>query len=202
MDSSNIYSPKNYAGGKLKIDISYINDPLFPSRGVVWNTEFSSLFGVGSNSKNLTKLTSDMTVYASFNNERKLFAIIRLGGGHIFSKNYEYFQALNLGLNNFDRGYRKNRFSGSSLAYSSAELRVKLFRSQSYFLLGDVGVIGFYDLGRVWQKNEVSHRWHQSFGGGLYYAPFNLVVISATMGISKEDQLFNFSLGTKFNLTF
>jgi Omp85 superfamily domain len=202
LDSSDIFTIKDYAGGKFKIDMSYINDQLFPSRGVVWNTEFSSLFGINGNSKNLIKLTTDMTVYASLSNERRLFAIIRLGGGHIFSKNYEYFQALNLGANNYIRGFRKNRFSGSSLAYSSAELRVKLFRSQSYFLPGDVGVIGFYDIGRVWQKQEVSHRWHQSFGGGLYYAPFNLIVISGTVGISREDQLFNFSLGTKFNLTF
>jgi len=202
LDSASIYSNKDYAGGKYKIDVSYINNELIPSRGIIWNTEFSALFGLNANSKNLTKLTSDMTVYASLNNERKLFAIIRLGGGHIFSKNYEYFQALNLGSNNFDRGFRKNRFSGSSLLYGSAESRVKLFQSQSYFLPGDVGVIGFYDIGRVWQKEEVSHRWHPSYGGGLYYAPFNLIVVSATVGVSKEDQLFNFSLGTKFNLTF
>ncbi|MEP6615551.1 MAG: BamA/TamA family outer membrane protein [Ginsengibacter sp.] len=202
LDSSSIYSVKDYAGAKFKIDLSYLNNQLFPSRGIEWNTEFSSLFGLNSNSKNLTKLTSDMTVYASLNNERKFFAIIRLGGGHIFSKNYEYFQALNLGSNNFNRGFRKNRFSGSSLAYGSMELRVKLYKSQSYILPGDVGVIGFYDIGRVWKKEEISHRWHQSFGGGLYYAPFNLIVISGTVGISSEDQLFNFSLGTKFNLTF
>jgi hypothetical protein len=202
LDSGDIYTTKDYVGGKFKIDVSYLNDQLFPSRGVEWNTEFTSLFGISGGAKNLTKFTSDMTVYASLNNERKLFAIIRLGGGHIFSKNYEYFQALNLGSNNVIRGFRKNRFSGSSMLYGSGELRVKLFKSQSYFLPGDVGIIGFYDIGRVYKKDEVSHRWHNSYGGGLYYAPFNLVVISGTVGISKEDQLLNFSLGTKFNLTF
>jgi hypothetical protein len=202
LDSADVYTTKDYLGGKFKIDVNYLNDQLFPSRGVEWYTEFTSLFGLSGGGKNLTKLTSDMTVYASLNNERKFFAIIRLGGGHIFSKNYEYFQALNLGSNNFIRGFRKNRFSGSSLLYGSTELRVKLFRSQSYFLPGDVGVIGFYDIGRVYKKEEVSHRWHNSFGGGLYYAPFNLAVVSATVGISKEDQLLNFSIGTKFNLNF
>ena len=71
-----------------------------------------------------------------------------------------------------------------------------------YILPGDVGVIGFYDVGRVWLRSEKSHQWHNSFGGGFYYAPFNLVIVSATIGISKEDKLFNFSLGTKFRLTF
>ncbi len=143
-----------------------------------------------------------MTVYASLSEERKLMAVIRLGGGHIFTKNFEYFQALTLGVNNYIRGYRKNRFSGSSLAYGSAELRVKLFQSHSYIAPGDFGIIGFYDIGRVWERGETSKKWHPSYGGGLYFSPFNLTVITATVGISNEDQLFNFSIGTKFNLIF
>ena len=201
-DSASVYSTKDYLGGKLKIDINYVNNELLPTRGVTWYTELSSLAGLSSKSKNLTKFTTDMTVYASLSEARKLVGIFRFGGGHIFTKNFEYFQALTLGANNFLRGFRKNRFAGSSLAYGSAEIRVKLFQSQSYILPGDVGVIGFYDVGRVWLRNEISHQWHQSYGGGLYYSPFNIVIISATVGVSNEDKLFNFSLGTKFNLTF
>ena len=69
---------------------------------------------------------NDMTVYASLSEARKLMGILRVGGGHIFSKNFEYFQALNLGANNYLRGLRKDRFSGSGLFYSSFELRVKI----------------------------------------------------------------------------
>jgi hypothetical protein len=201
-DSSSIYSPKTYLGGKLRLDINFVNNELLPTRGITWYNELSSMAGLNKNSMNITKLTSDMTVYASLNEERKLMGIFRFGGGHIFSKNFEYFQALTLGANNFVRGFRKQRFSGSGLAYGSAELRVKLFQSQSYILPGDIGVIGFYDIGKVWLKNQTSKQWHQSYGGGFYYSPFNIVIISATMGVSNEDKLFNFSLGTKFYLTF
>ena len=107
-----------------------------------------------------------------------------------------------MGGNNYLRGYRKNRFSGSSIAYANAELRVKLFKSQSYILPGDVGVMGFYDIGRVWQRGEISKKWHGSYGGGLYYVPYSLVMLSCTVGFSPEDKLFNFTLGTKFKLTF
>jgi hypothetical protein len=201
-DSTSIYSTKDYVGGKLKVDINYINNELFPTRGVVWYSEFSSMRGLNKNSRNLTKITTDMQVYAALSEHNKLVTTVKLGGGHIFSKNFEYFQALNLGANNFIRGFRKNRFSGSTLAYGSMELRVKLFKSESYILPGDVGLLGFYDIGRVWQRGESSGKWHASYGGGFYYAPFNLVLVSATYAISDEDQLFNFSLGTKFNLTF
>ncbi|WP_462249109.1 metallophosphoesterase [Ferruginibacter sp.] len=201
-DSASIYGTKHFLGGKAKLDISYINNELFPTRGITWFTEFTTLRGFNDNTHALTKLTSDMTIYASIKDPGSVAAVLRFGGGHIFSKHYEYFQALNIGANNILRGYRKNRFSGSSIAYASAELRLKLFKSQSYLLPGNVGVMGFYDLGKVWQRGETSKKWHGAYGGGLYYVPYSLVMISATMGFSPEDKLFNFSLGTKFKLVF
>lgn len=201
-DSGNIYSIKQYFGGKVKFDISYINNELFPTRGITWFTEFTGLRGFNDSTHALSKLGSDMTIYASISDLSKVMAVFRFGGGHIFSKNFEYFQGFNLGANNFMRGFRKNRFTGSSMAYGSAEFRLKLFSSQNYLLPGDVGILGFYDIGRVWLKNENSNKWHSSVGGGLYYVPYSLIMVSATIGISDEDKLFNFTLGTKFNLTF
>jgi hypothetical protein len=202
LSSASVYTNKSYLGVKGAIHINNLNSELFPTRGIQWNTELSALAGVSGNSGSLTKLTSDMAVYASLSSPAKLVAVLRLGGGHIFNKNFEYFQALNLGANNFLRGFRKNRFSGSSLAYGSMELRYKLFQSKWYVLPGDVGLVAFNDVGRVWLRSEKSKRWHNAYGGGLYYVPFNMVIVSATMAFSKEENLFNFSVGTKINITF
>lgn len=201
-DSASIYGTKQFAGGKARIDISYTNNEHFPTRGITWFTEFTALAGLDSNAHSLTKLTSDMTIYASLSDHSRLSAVFRFGGGHIFNKQYEYFQAMNIGGGDYLRGYRKNRFSGSSIAYANTELRLKLFKSQSYLLPGDVGVLGFYDIGRAWQKGEDSKKWHNGYGGGLYYVPYSLVMVSASIGFSPEDKLLNFSLGTKFRLAF
>jgi hypothetical protein len=201
-DSISIYGEKEFLGGKARLDINYINNEIFPTRGITWFNEFTSLRGFNANTHALTKLTSDMTIYASLSDHSTLSAIFRAGGGHIFSKNYEYFQALSLGANNYLRGYRKNRFTGTSTAYANTELRLRLLKSKSYIVPGDVGVMGFYDVGRVWQRGENSNKWHNSYGGGLYYIPYSLVMLSLTAGFSPEDRLFNFSLGTKFKLTF
>jgi outer membrane translocation and assembly module TamA len=169
----------------------------------MWNTDLTILGGIKGNAGALTKFTSDMSVYASLSTFSRLVGVLRLGGGHIFNKNFEYFQALNLGSNNFLRGFRKNRFSGSSLAYGSLELRAKLFRSGWYILPGDFGLVAFNDIGRVWLRNTSSRRWHNAYGGGIYYVPFNMVIVSATMAFSREEKsLFNFSVGTKLNITF
>jgi Omp85 superfamily domain/Calcineurin-like phosphoesterase len=202
LDSAAVYSNKSYAGAKLAIELNNLNSELFPTRGLHWNTEFSFLSGISDKSSGVVKLTSDMAIYASLSNPARVVTVIRLGAGHIFNKNFEYFQALNLGSNNFLRGFRKNRFTGSSLAYGSLEMRVKLFRSNWYILPGDVGVLGFGDIGRVWLKSESSERWHTVVGGGFYYVPFDMVLVSANIGFSGEDKLLNFSVGTKINITF
>ena len=202
LDSSSIYSQKTYVGGKLNLLINNLDNVLLPTRGINWLTEFTSVAGVGETSKPYTALTTDMSVHAALTDPAKVVGVLRLGYGQIFSKHYEYFQMMNLGANNILRGFRKDRFSGTALAYTSLELRVKLFQSRSYFLPGDVGIIGFNDLGRVWLRDQKSTLWHDSYGFGFYYTAYNYVLISATMAFSKEEQLFNFSLGTKFNITF
>jgi hypothetical protein len=202
LDSNHVYALKTYVGGKITILINNLDNVLLPTRGINWKTDFVALGGLTKSSNPYTALTSDMTVHAALSEPAKLVTVVRIGGGHIFSKNYEYFQTMNLGVNNFLRGYRKDRFSGTSMFYSSLELRAKLFESKSYIFPGAVGLVGFTDVGKVWLKGQKSDVWHHSYGGGFYYAAYNFVLLSATMAFSKEDQLFNFSIGTKFNLTF
>jgi len=202
LDSATLYTSKSYGGGKLSINVNNLNAELFPTRGVDWKTDFTSMQGLDANSKTITKLESNMAVYASISDPAKIVAVLKLGGGHIFSTQYEYFQALTLGGDNYLRGYLKDRFSGSSLAYADIELRVKICDVRSYVMPGALGVVGFNDFGRVWVKGDQSNVWHDGYGTGLYYTPFNMVIVSATVAFSNENTLFNFTVGTKINLTF
>jgi hypothetical protein len=202
LDSLEVYSIKTYAGAKVGALINNLNNDLFPTRGINWLTTFTQMQPLSKNSEPLTKFESDMVVYASLNSPARWVTVLRLGGGHIFSKELEYFQALTLGANNYLRGFRKNRFSGNSMAYASLEFRYKLFESTSYVLPGQMGLVAFNDIGRVWLKGESSRRWHYAYGGGFYYVPFSMVMLSATMALSSEEHLVNFTLGSKLNLTF
>ncbi|RYZ32531.1 MAG: hypothetical protein EOP49_37390 [Sphingobacteriales bacterium] len=202
LDSVSVHTNKSFVGGRMNIDINNLNNEFYPTRGVEWNNQLVYLQNMHNNNSPLLRLQSDMTVYASLAGPGRLLAILRLGGGHIFTDNFEYFQALNLGANNFLRGFRKNRFAGSSLAYGSIELRYKLFNVRSTVLPGSFGIVGFDDIGRVWMKNEVSNKWHNAVGGGVYFLPFDLVSIAATIAASEEESLFNFSVGAKLSFYF
>ena len=202
LDSLSVYSSKTYAGVKAAIELDNLNSNLFPTRGIRWVNKFTIYRSLNDYGESLDKLESDMTIYASLKIPARVVGVIRMGGGHIFNDSIDYFQAFSLGQNNVLRGFRKNRFSGTSMAYGSLELRIKLFESRSYVLPGQVGLIVFNDVGRVWYPREQSKKWHYAAGGGIYYNPFNLAIVSATVGFSKEEQVFNFSVGTKFNITY
>jgi hypothetical protein len=202
LDSASIYTHKQYMGGKMFININNVNNELFPTRGVNWHTELTAYGGLSGMAKPYTALQSDMDIYASLSDPAKLIAVIRFGGGHIFSKDFEFFQAMAVGQNNYLRGFRKNRFSGRSMLYNSVELRAKLFDVKSYILPGAFGLVGFNDVARVWSDGETSVKWHDSYGGGIYYIPFNMFILSATTAFSSEEMLFNVTIGTKLNLTF
>ena len=37
--------------------------------------------------------------------------------------------------------------------------------------MGELGILGFADVGRVWAEGEQSDTWHNGVGGGLWLAP-------------------------------
>ena len=202
LDSLFVYSTKTYAGLKAAVELDNLNSNLFPTRGIRWVNKFTMYRPLGDYGKQVNKFESDMTIYASLKIPAKVVGVIRMGGGHMFNDSVDYFQALSIGQNNVLRGFRKNRFTGTSSIYGSLELRIKLLDSKSYIFPGQVGLLVFNDVGRVWYTGDESRKWHYDAGGGIYYNPFNLVIMSATVAYSKEENIFSFSLGTKFNITY
>jgi hypothetical protein len=201
MDSANIFSNKSYVGGKVALILDNRNNDLFPTRGMLWINELLMTKGVNGTSKQFMSYTSDMKLYASLTEPAKVVLAMKFGGARIFSKSFEYFQAVNIGANTGLYSFRKNRFSGQGSLYGGLELRVKLIDVNSYILPGALGIMGFYDIGRVF-LDGTGKKWHNGFGGGFYYVPFNLFTITATAGVMEGEQIFNFSLSTRFHLTF
>ncbi len=201
LDSADIFTKKAYVGAKVLIHLDNRNSEVFPTRGIHWDNQLIYAAGIKNGSDNLSRISSDMTVYISQNNPAKVIAVLKMGGSKLLNKKFEFFQAIPLG-NNELQGFRNNRYLGSSTLYGSLELKVKLFDLDSYVLSGPVGITGFYDIGRVWLRGERSKTYHGAYGTGLYFVPFNLFVISAAAGFSQTDRVFNFSIGTKVNITY
>lgn len=139
----------------------------------------------------------ELALYKSLNVRKTLVLSDRLGGGFSLGRT-TFYQSLFLGGEGNLLGYRKYRFAGQQSLYNNLELRLALTDFGNYIVRGQMGLTGFYDVGRVWQDGESSHVWHQGVGGGLYFAPAYMAVFSLVAGYSREGWYPYFTMGLRF----
>lgn len=197
LDSASVYTDKYYAGLRVALQIDTRNNVLLPSRGILWTTSLHGNQGLNEDQRHYLQLQTDMSIYASFRIPANVVLVTRFGGGTIWGEP-EFFQSMMLGGTQNLRGFRNYRFAGRSMVYNNTELRLKLFQFTSYLFPATVGLIAFNDIGRVWVKDERSKVWHDGYGGGLYFSPINMFIITAVIGHSKEETLPYITFGFRF----
>ncbi|ASZ10956.1 BamA/TamA family outer membrane protein [Chitinophaga pendula] len=197
LDSLTVFRDKYYAGLRLALQVDTRNSQVLPSRGVFWTTSLLGNQGLNEEKRNYMQLQTDLSFFTSFRIPASVVIISRFGGGVQWG-NPEYFQGMMLGGIQHLRGYRNYRFNGTSMVYNNMEARIKLLKFKSYLFPATVGLIAFNDVGRVWQKGETSHEWHDGYGGGLYFVPLDMFMITAVVGHSKEETLPYITLGWRF----
>ncbi|MGC4038017.1 MAG: metallophosphoesterase [Chitinophagaceae bacterium] len=195
LDSATLYENKFWLGGQAGFNIDNRNNKIIPTRGVNWQTSFKAMKGLNNGiAKNYSQLNSDFTIYISPPGNTNFVLAERFGAGINFG-NYEFFQAQYLSGTENLRGYRKYRFAGTSMLYNNLELRIKVADFRTYLFPGAIGLLGFFDTGKVWVKNDPTSAWHKGYGGGIWIAPMKKVVISASYAASKEGGLPLISFG-------
>ncbi len=106
-----------------------------------------------------------------------------------------------LGHNTYLRGFRRNRFAGDKGgAYFNSDVRIKIFDNPNAIIPYRIGLLLFYDVGRVFQNEENSNVWHTGYGFGIYAVPFReRFVIGLSLGFSVEETAFlQFGFGKLF----
>jgi Omp85 superfamily domain len=194
LDAVSLYKTKSYAGGQAQLHFDNRNNKALPGRGMNWETSFSVYKGLSTVSNNFSQLNSDLSLYISFNKQANLVIATRIGAGFSFGK-YEFYQAQYLSGTENLRGYRKYRFAGDKMLYHNLDLRIKLADFRTYLFPGSIGLLAFHDVGRVWLKGERSSKWHEGYGGGLWFAPLKRFVITGSYGYGDDGGLPVISFG-------
>lgn len=187
--TSGIFSSKQYLMGKLKYIYKNVDNIVYPTKGAVFNALGNYSQGISSGSSDYGSLTGDFTFYQTIRLPAKITFLGRVGGGKSFG-DYEFFQAQKLSGLSEVRGFRRSRFYGAESVYSNIEARVKLFNIHTRIFNGKFGALAFHDIGRVWFDGEDSNTWHSGYGGGLWLAPLDLLIVSFTMSHSNESNLY------------
>lgn len=197
----------SFAGASWDYAVGRRNDPLFTQRGSVFSIRGRHLSQVEGPKNRFSAYHGSFSLFHSFREESRLVLASRVGGG-INSGNYPFYQAQILDGKTSLRGFRKTRFYGDRQLYANFEVRLQLLSFRSYLFPASMGILGFYDVGRIWYKNDMgidpsaidanSDVWHKGGGGGVWFTPFNFTVLSAELAYSNEGTLGYVRLGFLF----
>lgn len=192
-----VFDEQLYLGIKAGYQIERVDSKVFPTRGLklrlgaLWNNSMNVV------DEGYSNLNGDLTAYFSLRAPFKATLATRIGGS-LNQGEYQIYQAAFLGRTTNVRGHRGQRFAGDGVAWVNTDLRIPLFNIRSKVLPGTLGIVGLYDTGRVWLEGEDSDVWHTGYGGGLWFRPLDIAVISMHYGISDDDDVFELKFGFSF----
>ncbi|WP_090662493.1 BamA/TamA family outer membrane protein [Parafilimonas terrae] len=196
-DSAVITDDKFHLGAVINFTSDSRDNKMLPTFGAYINVRMQSYAGLNDYSNAFTQIIPQVAVYKSITNSGSVVLANRLGGGVTFGKP-AFYQLLFLDGKDNLSGYRQYRFAGQQMLYNNTEMRIKVADIASYVLPGQFGLLGFFDVGRVWVDNENSAKWHNGFGGGIYFAPAQLFLLRATLAYSEEGWYPYISFGFRF----
>ena len=192
---STVFTKKHFAGGNLKLEYTHTDNELYPRKGVIIRSQLGFTQNVKDNDRSFLHGGLSISGYATV---RALTFALRLGTAANFGNEFEFYQANTIGGTTNLRGYRRDRFSGKTAVYGNTEVRLNFGTANLYLLKGQLGLLAFSDVGRVWIPNEESNTLHWGYGGGLFFVPYNKIAFTITYGASTEDQFVILKAGFLF----
>ncbi len=181
----NLFTDKFHGGLFANFSWDKRDHKLFPTKGFSFNLLLQGYEGLNKNSCSFAQIFPQISFYKSLDSKGNILIANRTGAGFTTGTT-TFYQSAFLGSQDNLLGFRKNRFAGDQLLYNNIEARINLPNFLHYILPGKIGLIGFYDAGRVWVKNERSDTTHHGYGGGIYLAPFNRLFVRVIAGYSDE----------------
>ena len=186
----------HYIGLRLNYSIFKIDDPIYTTSGLDLKITPSLNVNLANSDQSFFGLQGHLTAYNFIPLPRPLVWATRIAGGVNYG-DFSFYQAHYLGRNTVFRGFRENRVGGKSSFVWSNDLRLKLFKIPGKVLPFTFGVIGAYDHGRVWNKDQESvEGWHSSYGGGFWISPFDVANMSFYFMSVPADDEFDFKEST------
>ncbi len=183
-----------FAGVQSTLTIENRDHPLNPKQGYHWTNDVRVNAGIEHATESYAQMASALSLYFSPSTSPQITFAARAGIAHTLG-DFPFYRANTLGSKSNLRGYSSTRFAGRTATFQNLDLRLKLLSFSAHLASGEMGVLGFFDNGRVWTDDEDSDVWHNSYGGGIWFNLFDRAILAATVGISDENTLFGVKLG-------
>ena len=184
--TGNIFDRKRFLGGLLGLHYDNVDNVFSPRSGLRFESivNWTKLLNGGDS---FTGLRARLEFYKQLDRKENFILASQIGWAQNFGNGYEFYQMPNLGGDQL-RGYRDNRFYGSTSFWQSTDIRWRIADSENKIVPFSFGVFGSFDYGRVWLSGESSNNWHNSFGGGIWVRPLGTMVFSLASYFPKEGE--------------
>lgn len=193
-----VFNTQWFGGAEFELAFNNADDQQMPTTGIRFFAGADWKANLKTIDRNFLKYYADLTYYLSINNKQSLILATRLGFEHLRG-DFEFFQGAILDGNTNFRGFRRDRFYGNSSFYHQTDLRLRIASVSNGALFPfSFGITAGFDHGRVWLRSEDSDVWHYSYGGSLWIAPVDFIVINTALFRSAEGNLLRVSLGYNF----
>lgn len=190
------FGPHHFAGLEAGYRFLNVNDEVYPTQGVAWTTGAGYTMNVDEKNESYVSANTDASIYIPLGS---LFSMALRAGGATMSGKADFFNLNKLGGGGSGeiRAFERERFYGKHTAYAGGDLRW-IFNTNNYIFNGKAGLLGFYDVGRVWLPGESSDKWHGGYGFGVIVIPYNKYALTGLYGISPEGNNVHFKVGLLF----
>ena len=192
------FDRKYFAGLDAMYRYESYDDILNPTRGMLFELNLGAKINTADPGRQYGYFKPYMGFYNALTNNRKLVIKTRAEAHINIGKEYEFYQAAQLGANSGLRGYRLERYTGKSSFGTGADLRYSFDTVKTSFLPFQPGIYVGYDLGRVWMDSQSSDIWHDSYGGGIWINSADAIQGNFSLFAGEEGTRFQFGIGLKF----
>lgn len=182
-----IFGSQVFGGAKIKYHFKNSDFAAKPTLGIVFMISGAWMANLDNTKQNFPTLESLLGFTHKIDSNGKLVLATLLKGKAILNNNYEFYQGAALGGDTDLRGYRNERFLGSSYFSQSTDLRLSIGKIQKTIAPLTYGILAGFDYGRIWLDGENSRKWHQDYGGGFWLNAINVLTARVTYFKSPDE---------------
>jgi outer membrane protein assembly factor BamA len=189
-DESLYFDHHIYTSLKAGYTYQNVDDHVLPTKGIMAYGGAGYTLNTHETTKSFAKYSGILQLFLPLGNK---FSLSLRAAGSAVQGTPEFFQYVSVGGPVTIRGYFRDRFWGNAMFYNSNELRwITDLKVRKYN--NKIGIVAFFDDGRVWLDNEKSDKLHYGYGGGLLFSPMHKFTAYATYARSEEGGMIQFKV--------
>ncbi len=194
----NLFYSKNFADVNARYSFTNYDNVSYPTLGMTFYVLGGYKVNINDLNRQFPYAESGLGFTYKLSKSGLWVLATYLKGRALFNDEYEFYHGATVGGDLDLRGYRNERFAGRQSFFQTTDVRYNLGKLKNGIIPIRYGIFGGADYGRVWLPQEVSDKWHQSVGGGLWLNGVNLITAKVSYFYSTDGDRVAFALGLNF----